>query len=104
MTWHFAAKLNEVALGAVRGVVIAGQECAIYNIDGRIYATSDICSHAFAFLSEGELDGDCIECPLHQALFHVPTGEARSAPASAPVATYDVKVEGDAIYLDLPDA
>jgi nitrite reductase/ring-hydroxylating ferredoxin subunit len=49
------------------------------------------------------LDGDCIECPLHQALFHVPTGEVRSPPASAPLSTYPAKEEADRVLVDLPE-
>jgi len=46
-----------------------------------------------------EIDGDEIECPLHQARFHLPTGEVRAAPATENIRTYPVKVTGDEIYI-----
>jgi len=55
---------------------------------------------AFARLSEGFLDGDCIECPVHQALFNVKTGEAVAPPAYQPVKTFPCRIEGDDILID----
>ena len=48
------------------------------------------------------IDGDEIECPLHQARFHLPTGEVRAAPATENIRTYPVKVTGDEIYVKVP--
>lgn len=85
------------------GVNVNGHRVALYRIAGTVYATNDVCTHEFALLSEGYLDGDCIECPLHQALFHIPTGEARSPPASEPISTYPAKEEADRVLVHLPE-
>lgn len=71
------------------------------RIAGQLYATEAICTHAYAHLVDGWLDGDIIECPLHGGQFHVPTGEARSAPLTCDLKTYPVKVEGGEILVDL---
>jgi 3-phenylpropionate/trans-cinnamate dioxygenase ferredoxin subunit len=47
---------------------------------------------------DGELDGDVIICPRHGARFNVKTG-AQTMPAFAPVPLYEVKIEGDDIYI-----
>jgi len=44
------------------GVEVAGEEIALYWVDDAVYATHDVCTHAFARLSEGFLEGECIEC------------------------------------------
>ena len=85
------------------GVKVNGLSVALYRIEGMVYATSDVCTHEFALLSEGYLDGDYIECPLHQALFHIPTGEVRSPPASEPISTYPAKEEADRVLVHLPE-
>lgn len=103
MAWHVAARSSDLEDGSVLGKEINGVRVALYRIEGTVYATSDICTHEVAQLSEGYLDGDCIECPLHQALFHVPTGEVRSAPASEPISTYPAKEEADHVLVDLPE-
>jgi 3-phenylpropionate/trans-cinnamate dioxygenase ferredoxin subunit len=52
-------------------------------------------------LGEGYLLGDEIECPRHGARFDVRTGEVKVLPAIVPVPTFDVKVEGDDVYVDV---
>jgi nitrite reductase/ring-hydroxylating ferredoxin subunit len=54
-------------------------------------------------MSDGYVDGDCIECPIHQALFHIPTGDVRSGPATEPLKTYPVKIEHDQVLVELTD-
>lgn len=101
MTWHAIAKADEVREGEVLGLSVGGENIALYRINGQVYATANICTHAMALLSDGYLDGDCIECPIHQALFHVPSGEPRSAPATVPLKTYRTKIESNDVLLEL---
>lgn len=42
----------------------------------------DICPHANALLSQGFMDGETIECPLHGALFDIRTGQCLREPGS----------------------
>jgi nitrite reductase/ring-hydroxylating ferredoxin subunit len=101
--WTLAARSSDLEEGSVVGVKVKGLRLALYRLDGRVYATNDVCSHEFALLSEGYVDGDCIECPLHQALFHIPTGAVRSAPAVDAIATYPAKEEGEEVLVQLPE-
>ncbi len=71
----------------------------MFNVGGEFYALDDVCSHEKASLSQGELDGHLIECPLHGSRFDVRTGEAKSFPAVVPVAIYTLLVVGDDILL-----
>lgn len=102
MKWVDVSDTGAVPEGVMLGKVIGGVEIALYQIDGSFYATSNICTHAFARLSEGYLDGDCVECPIHQALFHVPTGQARSTIAKRPLQTFPVKVEEGRLLVEMP--
>jgi nitrite reductase/ring-hydroxylating ferredoxin subunit len=70
------------------------------NVDGRLYATSDVCSHAFAYLSEGFLDGAVVECPLHGAQFDVTKGKVLSAPADRDIKTYKVTVVNGRVFVE----
>jgi nitrite reductase/ring-hydroxylating ferredoxin subunit len=103
MTWHKVAQVGDVAEGQVIATAAAEIPIALYRIDGVVYATSEICTHAFARLSEGYLDGDCIECPIHQALFHVPTGEVRAPPATEPLRTFAVRLEDGSVLVELDE-
>jgi nitrite reductase/ring-hydroxylating ferredoxin subunit len=99
-----AAKAGAVAPGSVIRVEVAGRAIALYNVDGTYYATDDICTHAYASLAEGFVDGATVECPLHGAQFSIKTGEALSPPASEPLATYAVRVEGEDLLVAVPPA
>lgn len=74
---------------------------AVFNVGGRFYATSDICTHAYAYLSDGYIDGETVECPLHQGLFHIPTGRAMSPPVTENLRTYVTRVEDGAVYVEI---
>ena len=75
---------------------------AVYNIDGAFYATDDTRTHAFASLSDGYIDGDVIECPLHQGCFHIPTGKAMGPPVVQDLHTYPVRVIDGEICIGIP--
>jgi nitrite reductase/ring-hydroxylating ferredoxin subunit len=74
---------------------------AVFNVGGTLFAISDICTHAEASLSEGRVDGETVECPLHGACFDLRTGEALTPPAVEPVQTFPVVVQGNAIYVEV---
>jgi 3-phenylpropionate/trans-cinnamate dioxygenase ferredoxin subunit len=76
---------------------------AVFNVGGRFYCIEDVCTHDGGPVAEGEMDGFEIECPRHGALFDIRDGSALTMPAVVPVPTYQVKVEGDDIYVESPD-
>lgn len=96
------AGVGDVSPGSVIRVEAEGKPIALYNLDGRYYATDEICTHAFASLAEGFVIDDTIECPLHGATFSIRTGEALSAPATEPLATYAVRVDGEDVLVGIP--
>ncbi len=100
--WHLVAKTDEVQEEEPKAVQVGNEYIAIYRVDGKFYATDDICTHEFASLCEGFIDGDIIECPLHAGQFHIPTGKAMSPPVTEDLKTFAVKVEGDDIYVEVP--
>jgi len=78
---------------------------AVYNVDGEFFATADFCTHEKSSLSEeGYLDGDEVECGWHCAKFSVRTGAVTSPPATKPLVTYEVRIDGGDVYVVLPPA
>jgi naphthalene 1,2-dioxygenase system ferredoxin subunit len=82
-------------------MVVQGREIAFFNVDGDIYATDNLCTHGAARLTDGFLEGNEIECPLHQGRFDVCSGKALCDPLTEDVKTYRVKVQGDRIFVQL---
>lgn len=94
-----AAGLEEVPPGTIKAVRAGDIALALCNVEGRVYAVEDNCSHQHFPLSQGELDEDVLTCDWHGARFDVRTGEALSLPAVAPVRTFPVLVSEGAIWV-----
>jgi 3-phenylpropionate/trans-cinnamate dioxygenase ferredoxin subunit len=75
----------------------------VRTADGEVFAVHDQCSHASVPLSEGEVEDCTLECWLHGSRFDLRTGKPTGPPAVDPVPTYPVRVEGDAVLVDLGD-
>ncbi len=80
---------------------IDGAEVALFNIDGKVYAISNVCPHQHSpLLIEGELNGSTITCPMHGWRYDVTTG--RSPDGIGCVPRYDVEIHGDEIRIRKP--
>lgn len=95
--WIKAADRSALSDGEVIGVIVAGREIALYELDGDILATDDICTHAYAKLSDGWMEKGEIECPLHAGRFDIKTGKATAPPCVDDLKTYPTRVEGGEI-------
>ena len=94
-----ACAVSELKDGEAISVVLGGDEIAIVESEGEVFAIRDWCSHAAVPLSEGEVDGFTIECWLHGSCFDVRTGEPTNLPATEPVPVYPVKIQGDDVLV-----
>ncbi len=99
--WIDVTAVEAVPEDDVIGIDIAGKSLALYQVDGEIYATDNICTHGNARLCDGFLEGHEIECPLHQGKFDIRNGKAMCAPLTEDVRTYPVKIEGSRVFVDL---
>ena len=90
---------DEIAAGEAKMVWYDDTRVVVVNTGDAFYAIDDLCSHADAPLSSGEVVGCEIACPLHGARFDLRTGEALSAPAYEAVTAYDVLVDGQDVLI-----
>jgi 3-phenylpropionate/trans-cinnamate dioxygenase ferredoxin component len=95
------AKINEVPPGKSKAIDLGGLCIALFNVNGQYYAIDDMCTHAGGSLSEGDLSGTIVECPLHGARFDLETGVALSPPAESNVRAYKIRVEGEDIMIEV---
>ena len=75
---------------------------AVYNVGGEFFVTSNICTHNVAILTDGYLEDDVVECPLHGGCFNVRTGEPTHFPCEEPLQTYDVEVSDGFVCVAAP--
>lgn len=97
------AKTGDVPEGEIRSFALGSETVAVCNVDGRFFAFRDECTHQAYPLSDGILEGKKLTCIHHGAEFDVETGDALCLPATDAVETYDVKIEGDDIYVLIED-
>ena len=64
----------------------------IVKRDGTIHALADRCSHRGGKLHAGELEGDCIVCPLHGTRFRLEDGGIERGPGAYPQPVYEARV------------
>ena len=93
------AKVGDLAPGEMMYVEVGDEPVVLINLDGDFYALSDICTHEEASLSDGEIVGDEIECPLHGGAFDIRTGQPAAFPVVVPAETYRVRVVADEVQV-----
>ena len=95
--WHYVAEFDQLKEGDPLAVEVEGHQIAIFRVGTVAYAINNICTHEHALLSDGFVDGEVVECPLHQARFHIPSGRVLSAPAVTCLRTYAVRLDGNSV-------
>ena len=101
--WVRVAELADVAEGAAVAVEAMGLQLAVFHLEGgEIRVTDNVCTHAFALLTDGWFENGMIECPLHAGQFDVRTGQGQGAPIEEDLRVFNVKVEAGGILIELP--
>jgi 3-phenylpropionate/trans-cinnamate dioxygenase ferredoxin subunit len=96
------ASTGEIPAGCLKRIEVDGYAlCLAHVAGGGFHAIEDRCTHEDVELSDGDLLGDEVECPMHGSLFNVVTGEVCGLPAEIPVKVYDVAVVDDELFVDL---
>lgn len=76
---------------------------AVFKVDGEYYALDDTCTHGQSSLAEGYVDGDQVECAWHFAKFDIKSGAALTPPASIPLCTHKVRIDGPDVMVAVRD-
>jgi 3-phenylpropionate/trans-cinnamate dioxygenase ferredoxin subunit len=93
---------GDLATGEVMVVGVEGRSFALARTtDGKWGAIDNVCTHDGGTLGEGELDGNCVECPRHGAQFDLFSGQVKALPAVYPVNAYPVRVRVGVVEIDL---
>jgi len=97
--------LADLPRGRMRRIAVGGREVLVCHTRGGIFALDEVCTHAYAHLSEGRLRRDRIVCPLHGAAFALQDGRVLAGPAGVPLPRHATRVVDGVIELALdPDA
>ena len=101
MEWHDVGAADELTEDLPLSATVQGKSVGVYLLAGKYYALEDVCPHADALLSQGFVEGEEIECPLHGARFHIPSGKCTKEPGERDLACHEAKREGERILVRL---
>ena len=110
-----AGKTSKFKDGTKEKVLIQGQEILLARVGDKYYAVANLCPHLEGNLSRGKLEGTIITCPLHGSQFDLRDGRvvrwlkgygslsavSEEFKLSRALKTYNIKVEGDAILIEI---
>ena len=95
------AKVSDFDNQQAQCVEVEGKSIALFKLDEEFFAIDDTCTHEGGPLSDGNIDGDEIECPWHGACFNIRSGKVTLDPADEDVSVYAVRLSGDMIEVDV---
>ncbi len=100
--WITIARLAAVAEGTALAVETMGLQLAVYHLDGGdVSVTANVCTHAFALLTDGWFENGMIECPLHAGQFDVRTGHGQGAPIEEDLRVFKSRIVEGKIQIEL---
>ncbi len=99
MPRRFLCKVDEVQSDALREVSVdADTKVCVVNAGGTFFACQAACPHEGVRLCDGCVDGTTLTCLEHLWQWDLRSG-APMGLAERPLATFDVEVDGDSVYL-----
>ncbi|MBV8362654.1 MAG: Rieske 2Fe-2S domain-containing protein [Deltaproteobacteria bacterium] len=99
------ARVNDLSEGSTLRVDANGRPLLLSHFDGRFFAIDAICSHAGGRLEDGELEGRCVVCPIHSAVFDLTTGKVSAdTDWASDLDTFPVTTAEDWLFVEVePD-
>ena len=95
------AKVTDLKENEMKEVSVNDNSILLINSGGKFYAIDSRCSHMHLPLAKGKIDGNIITCPYHGSQFNITDGSVVHGPAKVALKTYQVKVEGDNIEIEV---
>lgn len=99
---QFVCQLEEIPHDRGLERVVAGKLLALFRHENGVIALDGICPHAGGPLAHGMLRDGVVTCPWHGWQYHITTGQ-HVLNAKIRVPTFPVKVEGNEVFVELPD-
>jgi nitrite reductase/ring-hydroxylating ferredoxin subunit/uncharacterized membrane protein len=100
----WTAVLADAALGEgeMKSAEVDGVAIMVARLNGELHALSDTCVHRGGSLADGEIDGDCVVCPLHSSAFRLEDGSVERGPATYPQPVLEIRVQDGSIEVRAP--
>ena len=93
--------VSEILPGNAKQIDVGGRTIALFNLKGQFYAIDNSCTHVGGSLASGKIIDEDVICPLHGARFNIPTGKVLGPPARENISTYNIRIDGDNIEIEV---
>jgi len=97
----FASEMKALKKNTMIGVKVDNRDVLVANLNGKIVALDNKCTHMRCRVSTGSLENGVVECPCHGSKFDLLTGEVKQGPATKPLSKYDVVIEEQRIMVGI---
>ena len=95
----YACAVSDIPENRAKMLIIGGENIALFKYEGKLSAVHNLCKHQNGPLSEGKIIDGCITCPWH-GYQYLPENGQSPPPFTEKVCTYDVRVEGDRVFVN----
>jgi len=99
--WVYVCGTEEIDLEDTKRFDHNDKTYCLYHLEDGFYATDGLCTHEDVHLEDGLVMDNEIECPMHQGIFNIKTGEVVQDPPCEKLSTYEIKIEEDKIYISI---
>jgi len=87
----------------LRFIVDDVTDIALFKVNGKIFAIDNVCPHNHTpKMHLGYIEEENVLCPVHFFKFSLNTGKQKGD-AGCTLKTYEVKIEGDNVFVEKPD-
>ncbi|RJS58560.1 hypothetical protein EH11_01719 [Bacillus subtilis] len=100
-TYILVGDLTSIEENEPKEIYAGTKTIVVGKVDSKVYAVDGICTHAYAELANGDLDGHCLYCPLHFASFDIRDGSVIDGPPDQPLSTYEVILKDDQVWIKI---
>lgn len=99
MEWLYVCDITDINEDEPQSAEVDGTKVGVFQVGDSYFAIENVCPHAYALLTDGFIEDDTVECPLHEAIFEIRTGKTLSGPVDRDLCTFPLKVEDNKIYI-----
>jgi nitrite reductase/ring-hydroxylating ferredoxin subunit len=100
MTFVNVASATDLQPNQMKAVNANGKPILLANLEGTYYAIGNKCTHLQCTLTNGQLNGEVVQCACHGSKFNVKTGKVVGRPAALSEPKYEVKIEDGKVLIN----
>jgi len=97
--WLKICGVDEIPDDRAKIFTLGKERVAIFKYDGKLSAIHNVCKHQGGPLGEGKIVDGCVTCPWH-GYQYLPHNGQSPPPFTEKVATYELRLEGETIYIN----